>query len=342
MPVAEVISKICEHAKISEDEVKAKIKAKLDSLNGLVSDEGAAYIIANELGVKLFEQQTSNKVLKISEVLEGAKSVDTVGKVTRIFPVRSFTRDGQENKVGNFMIADETAEIKVVLWDARRIEWLEDGTLQPGTVVKIKSGYVRVNNYQGRTKEVHVGAKGQLIIDTETKIEVEVPEQQVTTERSGPVEAKIEAAAGGGSYKFRGTVVRAFPPNFYDACPECNKKVVREGDKGRCAAHGEVKFVVTPILNFVIDDGTENIRCTAFRELAEKIVGSKGTELQELGQNSKELLQERVDTQLLGQEMEVEGFVKENKQFNRIELSLNSAGFANPITILKKLNKGGD
>ena len=90
MPLEQAISKIKEASGLSEEEIKGKIDAKLDQLSGLVSKEGAAYIIANELGVKLFEQ-TSGK-LQIKNILAGMRDVETVGKVTRKFDVKEFQR----------------------------------------------------------------------------------------------------------------------------------------------------------------------------------------------------------------------------------------------------------
>ena len=61
IPLAQIIEKIKEHANISEDEINSKIKAKMEQLSGLISEEGAAHIISNELGIKLFEE-TSGKL----------------------------------------------------------------------------------------------------------------------------------------------------------------------------------------------------------------------------------------------------------------------------------------
>ena len=56
IPYDTIIEKIMEHSKLTLEEVNSKIKAKTEQLAGLISKEGAAHIIANELGVKLFEE----------------------------------------------------------------------------------------------------------------------------------------------------------------------------------------------------------------------------------------------------------------------------------------------
>jgi len=40
---------------LPEAEIKGKISEKVQQLYGLVSEEGAAHIIANEYGIKIFE-----------------------------------------------------------------------------------------------------------------------------------------------------------------------------------------------------------------------------------------------------------------------------------------------
>ena len=55
IPYEDIISKIKSGSKLSEEEIEAKIEAKLKQLSGLISKNGAAHIIANELGVKLIE-----------------------------------------------------------------------------------------------------------------------------------------------------------------------------------------------------------------------------------------------------------------------------------------------
>ena len=55
IPINEILAKIHEKAGISEEEIRKKIDDKITELSGMVSEEGAAHIIANSLGVKLIE-----------------------------------------------------------------------------------------------------------------------------------------------------------------------------------------------------------------------------------------------------------------------------------------------
>ncbi|MEI7719540.1 MAG: DUF2240 family protein, partial [archaeon] len=102
-----LVDRISSSAGISKDEVNKRVEARRAKLSGLISKEGAAQIIAAELGVKF-----DNIQLKISELMAGMRKVNVVGKVITIFPVRSFDKNGRSGKVANFIIADETGNVK--------------------------------------------------------------------------------------------------------------------------------------------------------------------------------------------------------------------------------------
>ena len=55
MPYEVILERIKEKSELSEAEIIQKIDKKLDQLSGLISKEGAAHILANELGIKIFE-----------------------------------------------------------------------------------------------------------------------------------------------------------------------------------------------------------------------------------------------------------------------------------------------
>ncbi|MBU1704973.1 MAG: DUF2240 family protein, partial [Nanoarchaeota archaeon] len=158
VPLDQIIEKIKEKSGLSEQDIKKKIDDKLKQLSGLISKEGAAHIIANELGIKLFEQ-TSGK-LQVKNILAGMRDVEATVKVTNVFPITEFSRkDGTPGKVGSFIAGDETGTIRFVLWN-EQTNLLDQ--LAPNTIIKIVGGYVKEN--QGR-KEIHVNDRSKLLIN---------------------------------------------------------------------------------------------------------------------------------------------------------------------------------
>ena len=114
MPFEDMVAKIQESSQLSQDEIQDKIKKKMDQLSGLISKEGAAHIIANELGIKLFEPGGKKQ---IKGILPGMRNVTVVGKVQDVYEAREFSVGSRQGRVGNFLLGDETGMIRVVLWN---------------------------------------------------------------------------------------------------------------------------------------------------------------------------------------------------------------------------------
>ncbi len=326
VPVEEIIKKVAEQSGLSEKEIKTKIKEKMASLKDLVSEEGAAYIIASELNIKLFEDP-STKVLKINEAHIGMSGVEIVAKVSQIFETRNFQRDGRTIDFVPIMLADETGQIRTTLWD-RRADLVKESRLNQGDTVRIKSAAIKENKYSG--KELQLNSRSQILINQdELDIKITSPEKQESQETS------LDKPIIGTPVKIRGTVVNIAEPRFYDACPECRKKVVPEGEKFRCSTHELVKANKTLIFNFVLDDGRGNVRATCFGESGEKILGIKADELSEL-LLAKPI--EEIAVEFLGSFIEVQGSIRENKAYDRTELSANSVNSQlNPKQIAEQM-----
>jgi len=302
------VEKIAKSSGMSVDEVVEKINAKRSKLSGLISDEGAAQIIAAELGISF-----DNERLKIDDLMPGMRKANFVGKVTNLFPVRTFTRNDQENKVANFIVADDTSNIKVVLWDTNHIALIENGEVDLGTVVEIVNGGVRDN-------EVHLGSFSELKLSDEVLDNVLT--QRVVKEKS------ISDFKVGDSSSVRAFVVGAFDPKFFNVCLECKKKVTLDEGAYVCAEHGKVSSEKRALINIAIDDGTENIRAVLFHEnLA--LLGL--TEFD----NAEMLIQQKQN--MFGKELIFEGNIKMNSYSNSPEMVVNSVKEVNLDELMGKL-----
>src|SRR3989338_8932513 len=97
--------------------INERIEKKMKQLSGLISKEGAAHIVANELGAKIFEQLSGR--LQIKNILTGMRDVETVGKVLQVGDTREFMRGDALSKVASILIGDETGTIRAVLWGSQ-------------------------------------------------------------------------------------------------------------------------------------------------------------------------------------------------------------------------------
>tara|TARA_Y100000034_G_scaffold135258_1_gene206439 strand:- start:1827 stop:2819 length:993 start_codon:yes stop_codon:yes gene_type:complete len=325
VPIPEIVAKISKQAGLSEKEVQTKITDKIKSLNELVSEEGAAYIIASELGVKIFEDPATT-VLKIKDAHIGMRGVELVAKVAQIFETRSFKRDNRTINFVPLMLADETGQIRTTLWD-KRAEVVIEKRLKEGDVIRIKGATIKENKYSG--KELQITSRTQLEINAD-KLDVKI---DLKTQPTTSQKITLDKPILGSPVLVEGVVANIAEPRFYEKCTSCNRKV----SEGKCQDHGKIdKPIDTLILNFVLDDGCGNIRATIFGETGEKLIGQPATKLKELLME-KEINQ--IATEFIGQMVEAQGTIKENTQFDRTEMTVNRVTQINPKNVAEQLLK---
>ncbi len=304
-----LVERIASAANLEKSEIERRVEAKRAKLSGLISKEGAAQIVASELQISF-----DNVDLKISEIVPGMKKVNVLGKIINLFPVREFERNGRKGKVLNFIIADETSNVRVVLWDTNHIELFEKGNIKQDDVVEIK-------NATTRDSEIHLSSFAE--IKKSDKVLVEVKTEKVVKEEM------IENIVQGQSVKLRGVVVQMFSPRFFNVCPECGKKVTPEGESHSCAEHGKVLPKERVLINFVLDDGSESVRVVLFSEQLEKLVS------QDALKTPEGVTVFRDD--FLGSEYWISGNVRKNQLFNNVEIIGQDVEKVNPEDIIKKL-----
>jgi len=304
-----LIERIAKASGLGASEVERKVEAKKAKLSGLISKEGAAQIIAAELGIN-FEDQD----LKISELMPGMKKVNVVGKIINIFPVREYEKNDRKGKVANFILADETGNTRIVLWDNNHIELIENGTLEKGTVIEIKNGSTR-------DSEIHLSGFSEIKVSTKEMGEVKT-EREMT-------EATLDEVRQGQNVQARGVVVQIFQPRFYSVCPTCNKKVNKNEEGASCAEHGAVTPKDKAILNFVIDDGTETMRVVMFSDQIGQLIPEEDLKDAEKATAFRD--------EFLGTEIYLSGTVKRNQLFNNLEIVASNVEKIDVEKLIEKL-----
>ncbi|MBI2499484.1 hypothetical protein HYV88_04550 [Candidatus Woesearchaeota archaeon] len=321
----EIISKIKEEKNLSNEEIEYKIKEKLTKLSDLISKEGAAHIVANELGVKLFD---ITRELKVNRLLTGMNNVVIKGKVIQLNPIVEFKKENREGRVGSFVLGDDTGIIRVALWDTNHIKLIEDNKIKEGSVLKLKNGYVKSN---GIFKELHVGNKGDVEIDSSGE-DIEVNNRQSFDFARKKISELNENDNGVGVL---GTIVQIFEPRFYEACPQCSKKLEMSDGKFSCKTHGSVSEVLVPILNLFLDDGTDNIRVVAFRNQVERLLNLSSEKIKELKDKPENF--DKIREELLGKQLVIIGKVNKNEMFGRKELMVQRVIEITPDELIKEL-----
>ena len=310
---SKLLEKIAKAAGLEVSEIERRVEAKRAKLSGLISLEGAAQVIAAELGINF-----DNEKFKIDELLPGMRKVNLVGKIINLFPVREFTtKKGDKGKVCNFILADDTSNVKVVLWDTTHIKLIEDGSIKQDSVVEI-------GNASARDNEIHLGSFSEFKPSTEIMGEV-------ITEKAVQEKTFLESKQND-SIKSRAFIVQSFEPRFFNVCPECKKKVLasEDGSTFNCGEHNQVVPERRALINIVLDDGTETMRAVVFHDVLHDL-GLKELE------NAEMVIQQREN--LLGKEMVFSGNIRMNKFFNNPEFIIDTIEQVDLDGLVKQLEK---
>jgi replication factor A1 len=290
---------------LSEEEVRQKIEEKKDELSGLISDEGAAFIIAKEMGISVVAQQKIN----IESIVPGMQNVDVFGKITKMSPVREFKTEKAEGKVMNITIGDETGSARISLWNDE-IEKAKE--FAQGDVIRVK-GYVKEDNLGGA--EIRLGRYGMLAKSDEV---IEAVQTRRAAER-----AKISDLREGQFKELRAAVVQVFEGNvFYETCPDCKARLKEDNDY-KCEEHGEVNPEYGMIISCIIDDGSGNIRAVLFNDQAEKLLGMSKADAKKLFDRKKKL-EAVLEKVTVGRDYIITGKVRRNSFFDRLEFVVSS------------------
>jgi replication factor A1 len=306
-----IIEKVAISSGLDKEEVERKVEAKRAKLSGLISREGALQVIAAELGVNF-----DNEKFKIGELLSGMRKVHTSGKIIRLFPIRNFTsKTGQDGKVLNFILADDTGNIRVVLWDTKHIELIENGNILEGDSVEIQNGNMREG-------EIHLGSFSNFK-KSEEKF------KDVSLEKKSSLKNIVNFNVND-SVSVRAFIVQSFDPRFFNVCPECKKKISQEGESFLCESHGKVTPQKRALINIIVDDGTESIRTVLFHDMLNTIGIDAYEDLELLSMQKNNIL---------GQEFIFSGDIRMNKFFNNPEFIVNKIEKVDLDKLLSELEK---
>ena len=315
VPYSYVIKRIQSTLKISQSDIESKISEKLEQLHGLISKEGAAQIVASELGVSLYEKISGS--FKINEIFPGMRGVEIIGKVSDKSEIREFTNEKGKGKVAFFNIFDETGSVKVVLWNDKTEIITKINT---GDIVKISKLYARKNNER---IEVSFTDDSELLLNPEGVY--------IKPRRNTQLLSEIE---DGDSVKVFATLVDIFSPVYFDRCPECGKRL----KEGSCEEHNLKEQSL--VLNAIADDGTATMRLVLWKLQALmlfNLIGITEEQTSSLRNAEDKNSFSKIKNSLLGMQLKIRGYCKNNQAFNRKELIVSYVEKANPKEVVSLL-----
>ncbi len=158
----EVIERIVQHTGKTYDEVKDLVTKTRESLNNFVNEQGAAYLLANNLEVPLVDNSTrSSQAIPINEVVEGMGPITIIGRISKIYNTRhSVRKDHTPGQVRRLELVDSTGKINVTLWN-EKTKVVEELGLEVGRIVRISNAEPRM----GLNDEIELSLGSRAIVD---------------------------------------------------------------------------------------------------------------------------------------------------------------------------------
>jgi len=193
---------------LTRDEVLKRIYEKKRSADDYFLDEVAARIVAVELGVEVQgEDEAFRGEISIKNLVSGLNDVTIIGRVIAVYPVQTFSRnDSSQGKVARLLLANETGDLKLVLWDDNT-NVVETGKIQQGQILKVLHAYVR-ESLNGKL-ELHLGRKGELEISPKDIDESRYPYTLEPTDKIGTLKPERRKA------NVLGWVTQVFPTSEF-------------------------------------------------------------------------------------------------------------------------------
>ncbi len=324
LSLEEILSEMEKITKLPKEQLYEKIKDKNAELSGLVSMEGAAHLVARDLGVNILVPD--KRELKIKDIINDMRNINIKGRILQISDKKEFNRkDGSKGKVCNLIITDGTGEARIPLWD-KQVNMLDDGKLSEGDIILIKNAFAKDNVFGGIEVRLSKLSRVEKLDDDKS-----IPRQIVgnRVKRISIKEAKE------GNYEIKGNIVQIFNVNpIFQTCPKCRSKVEINKKGYKCPEHGNVKPENNMIISVVIDDGTSSIRSVFFREQAKVITGLEPETLLKISQEEAiNLIKENT----MGNEIIVRGRIQKNKIFDTLEMIANEVEEINVENESKRL-----
>ena len=145
----DVIIEIMEKKSLSEEEVEELIQKEIDKYSGLLTEDGAAVLVAKNLGINTSTETESSK---ISLLKEGMHGITLKAVFSYISPIKKIKRGEKEFFLVTATASDSSGEILLKLWN-EKASFLSDNKIERGDCILIKNAYV--GSYKD-TKELNL------------------------------------------------------------------------------------------------------------------------------------------------------------------------------------------
>ena len=165
---------------LGRDEVMHRVEEKKRTVGaGYLTDRGALFLVAGELGVSLRENNTSS--MTIRDLYIGANDITVVARVLAVYPEATYKKkDGGVGKYRRFVLFDGEDSVRLTVWE-EGIEQVEGLGIVVESPVKVVGAYVK-QGLDGKPN-LNLGKRGKMELLTDEKLLAKLPPLSTLSQR---------------------------------------------------------------------------------------------------------------------------------------------------------------
>jgi replication factor A1 len=158
---------------LNREEVLRRVEEKKRTVGaGYLTDQGALFLVAGELGVSLRKNDPSSD-MTIKDLYIGANDVTVVARILAAYPVSTFDKkDGGKGKYRRLALFDGKDSVRLTVWE-EALGQLEKLGLEVDSVVRVSNAYVK-QGLDGKPN-LNLGRRGRMEALTDEKVAAKLP-----------------------------------------------------------------------------------------------------------------------------------------------------------------------
>ncbi len=158
---------------LNREEVMRRIEEKKRTVGaGYLTDQGALFLVAGELGVSLRKDVASSD-MTIRDLYIGANDVTVVARVLAVYPVATFNKkDGGKGKYRRLILFDGKISVRLTVWE-EALEQSEKLGLEVDAPVRVANAYVK-QGLDGKPN-LNLGKRGKIEILADANVSAKLP-----------------------------------------------------------------------------------------------------------------------------------------------------------------------
>ena len=166
---------------LNREELMRRIEQKKQTIGaGYLTDQGALFLVAGELGVSLRKTEASSD-MTIKDLYIGANDVTVVARVLAVYPISVYNKkDGGTGKYRRLVLFDDHHSAKLTVWDEMAEEMVKSG-VGVDAPVRILNGYVK-QGLDGKPN-LNLGKRGRIEVIADAKVAAKLVPMSAVTEK---------------------------------------------------------------------------------------------------------------------------------------------------------------